>query len=163
MTVSVFRLAQNRGTLALSDWFTPYNWQELSNNDLDLSSAVVLLPTQSGTHPYEAVAVGKEGTIYLLDRNNLGNICTSCLVQEVQSAVPGTGSPVYWNHALYFSSHGGQVHVYRVSQGLLLSPAIKSESLPAGGLPVITPMARRTGSCGIWEARACFGQWTLRV
>jgi hypothetical protein len=165
LTVSVFRLAQSRGTLALSDWFTPYNWQALSNNDLDLSSAVVILPTQSGAHPYEAVAVGKQGTIYLLDRNNLGHICTSCttrntnIVQEIQSAVQGTGSPVYWNHALYFSTGGGQVHVYKVSQGLLLTPAVKSASLPAGGHPVITSNGTTDGI--LWNLGGSGVLWAI--
>jgi hypothetical protein len=154
LTVSVFRLTQSGNVLALSDWFTPYNWQALSNNDMDLNNAVVILPTQSGSHPYEAVAVGKEGTIYLLDRTNLGHICASCttgdtnVVQEVQKAVPGTGSPVYWNHALYFIS-GSKVQVFKVSQGLLLTPPSKSVWISGGGHPVMTSNGTSNGI--LWD------------
>jgi outer membrane protein assembly factor BamB len=126
----------------------------LSNNDMDLNNAVVILPTQSGSHPYEAVAVGKEGTIYLLDRTNLGHICASCttgdtnVVQEVQKAVPGTGSPVYWNHALYFIS-GSKVQVFKVSQGLLLTPPSKSGWISGGGHPVMTSNGTSNGI--LWD------------
>ena len=142
LSVSVFSLVQSAGTLVLSDWFTPYNWQALSTSDSDLNTAVVILPTQSGTHPYEAVAVGKQGTIYLLDRTKLGHICTTCttknsnILQELPKAVQGTGSPVYWNHALYFVG-GGQAQVYKVSQGLLVRPP-RIAYVPGGGHPVMT-------------------------
>lgn len=166
LTVSVFRLTQSGGTLALSDWFTPYNWQTLSNNDLDLNNAVVILPTQSGTHPYEAVAVGKQGTIYLLDRTNLGHICTSCttrdtnIVQELQKAVQGTGSPVYWNHALYFIS-AGQVQVYKVSQGLLVTPQTKSVYVRGGGHPVMTSNGTSDGI--LWNLSSTGVLWAMNA
>lgn len=166
MPVSVFRLTQSGGTLALSDWFTPYNWQTLSNNDMDLDNAVVILPTQSGPHPYEAVAVGKQGTIYLLDRGNLGHICTSCttkntnIVQELQNAVPGTGSPVYWNHALYFIS-AGQVQVYKVSQGLLVTPPTKSAYVFGGGHPLMTSNGTTDGI--LWDLGASGVLWALNA
>jgi hypothetical protein len=109
LPVSVFKLAQGTGQLPLSDWFTPYNWQSLSSADLDLENAVMILPTQSGLHPYEAITVGKQGTIYLLDRRNMGHVCSTCttadtqIVQEVASAVPETGSPTFWHHTVHFT------------------------------------------------------------
>lgn len=165
LPVSVFRLTQSGGTLLLSDWFTPYNWQALSNNDLDLNNAVVILPTQSGTHPYEAVTVGKEGTIYLLDRGSLGHICTSCtitdtnIVQELQKAVHGTGSPVYWNHALYFIS--AQVQVYKMSQGLLVTPQTKSVYVPGGGHPVMTSNGTSDGI--LWNLSLSGVLWAMNA
>ena len=59
---SVFKLSQVGTTLSLSDWFTPYNYLYLSEHDLDLAQAVLILPDQPGPVPHEAIAIGKEGT-----------------------------------------------------------------------------------------------------
>jgi hypothetical protein len=57
----------------LLDIFTPSNEDSLDAVDGDLASGgVLLLPLQPGPSPYLAVAAGKYGTMYLLDRTNLG-------------------------------------------------------------------------------------------
>jgi outer membrane protein assembly factor BamB len=154
LPVSVFRLTQGSGTLTIPDWFTPYNWQSLCTSDADLDNAVVVLPTQSGSHPYEAITVGKQGTIYLLDRTSLGHLCSTCtssdtqIVQELLKVVPGTGSPVYWKNTLYFTG-GAQVEAYKVTQGLLVSPPAVSTSVAGGGHPILT--ANGTASGILWN------------
>lgn len=58
------------GTLSVQDWFTPQNWQYLFDNNLDPAAAgVTLIP---GTQLL--FAGGKEGVIYLLNRNNMGHL-----------------------------------------------------------------------------------------
>jgi hypothetical protein len=166
LPVSVFTLAKGTGQLTAADWFTPYNWQSLCTNDLDLDSAVVLLPLQSGSHPYEAVVVGKQGTIYLLDRTNLGHICTTCtttdtqIVQELYKAVANTGSPVYWNHTLYFTG-GAQVQAYKVSQGLLVTPPAVSASVPGGGNAIITANGTTNGI--LWDLGGAGVLWAMNA
>ena len=57
-------------TLNVQDSFTPQNWQYLSDNNVDpAAGGVTLIP---GTQLL--VAGGKEGVIYLLDRNNMGRL-----------------------------------------------------------------------------------------
>jgi hypothetical protein len=149
LPVSVFKLAQGTGQLPLSDWFTPYNWQSLSSADLDLENAVMILPTQSGLHPYEAITVGKQGTIYLLDRRNMGHVCSTCttadtqIVQEVASAVPETGSPTFWNQTVYFTG-GASVQAYKVNQGLLVIPPSVDQAA-GGGHTIITANGNADG------------------
>src|SRR5439155_5588971 len=72
---SVLKLTQTPNGLPLTDYFTPYNQATLSQMDLDLSSAgVLVLPDQpGGAHPHLAVATGKQGILYLLDRDNMGH------------------------------------------------------------------------------------------
>jgi hypothetical protein len=49
-----------------NDFFTPFNFQNLNDEDLDLgSSGVLLLPDVPGAHPHQAIFGGKEGAIYL--------------------------------------------------------------------------------------------------
>lgn len=162
--VSVFRLSQSSATLKLSDWFTPYNWQALSMADLDLNNAVLILPTQPGNHPYETVTAGKEGTIYLLDRNNFGHFCATCtttdtnIVQELHKIVPNTGSPVYWNGAVYFNG-GSQVEVFTLNQGLLPATPIYSAGVREGGTLLITSNGAAEGI--IWDLSFSGVLWAM--
>src|SRR5207249_4908504 len=64
LSSSVLKLSQIGTTLTLADWFTPYNQQYLSTNDLDLDDGVLILPWQPGPYPHEAITGGKEGTFY---------------------------------------------------------------------------------------------------
>src|ERR1035438_8932058 len=68
LSSSVLQLSQSGTTLALADWFTPYNQQYLSAHDLDLDDGVLILPDQPGPYPHELITGGKEGTIYVLNR-----------------------------------------------------------------------------------------------
>ena len=45
-----------------------------------------MLPDQSGAHPHEMVSAGKNGTVYLVDRDNMGHF-HSAGDQIVQSLV----------------------------------------------------------------------------
>ncbi len=67
-------VVQLRGDLTHIDGiFTPSNVASLDFGDLDLGSGgVLLLPPQSGNIVSLAVAAGKDGRLFLLNRNNLG-------------------------------------------------------------------------------------------
>jgi hypothetical protein len=55
------------------DFFVPSNWQDLDARDSDLGGACPLLLDAPGSTPSAlAMAFGKSGIAYLLDRNNLG-------------------------------------------------------------------------------------------
>ena len=63
------------GGLAFADYFSPFNQFALDTSDEDLGSGgVMLLPDSLGStaHPHLMVGSGKQGTIYLVDRDNLG-------------------------------------------------------------------------------------------
>ena len=70
-----------RPNLTVSDWFSPFNTQELSEMDADLGSGGVLLLPESNL----AVGGGKEGKLYLLDRSNFGRFNPEGDTQIVQS------------------------------------------------------------------------------
>jgi hypothetical protein len=80
------------GSLSVLDYATPGNWSSLSGADLDLGSgAPVLLP------PHYVVGIGKDGTMYLADINNMGHVgnFTQSFAAGVQGDTIGK-SPVYW-------------------------------------------------------------------
>jgi hypothetical protein len=99
----------SRSTLGVLDFFTPYDHDFLSANDLDLSGGVMLLPDDAGSdaHPHLLVGAGKQGAIYLLDRDNLGKLGqgdNSQIVQELDFPILGGAydTPAYFNQTIYY-------------------------------------------------------------
>jgi autotransporter-associated beta strand protein len=91
--------------LKIVDYFTPYNVVPLDNADEDFGSgSPLVLPDSAGIpgHQHLMVAAGKEGKIYLIDRDNLGKFNANA--DNVLNAVPnGTGQntpPVLLNGSL---------------------------------------------------------------
>jgi fibronectin type 3 domain-containing protein len=81
--------------LKLLDYFTPHNQAALNLSDLDLGSGgVTLLPDGVGSaaHPHLLIAAGKEGTLYLIDRDNMGqyNANFDNVVQTLPNALSGS-------------------------------------------------------------------------
>src|SRR2546428_9592919 len=110
--------------------------------DLDLSSAgVLVLPDQPGAHPHLAVATGKQGILYLLDRDNMGQYNPAGDTQIVQEISPGAGGevngvPVYWNGKLYVFGGVSPIKAFSLNNSLLsTTPAVQSATLVGGGHP----------------------------
>src|SRR2546428_7943747 len=136
---SVLKLTQTPNGLPLTDYFTPYNQATLSQMDLDLSSAgVLVLPDQPGAHPHLAVATGKQGILYLLDRDNMGHYNPAGDTQIVQELSPGIGEvngvPVYWNGKLYVFGGVSPIKAFSLNNGLFsTTPVVQSVTLIGGG------------------------------
>jgi hypothetical protein len=122
--------------LTVADYFTPWSVAFLNNNDLDLSSTgVLILPDQDGPYPHELVASGKQGFVYVLDRDTMGmysaNDSAYGVIQEFP-LIPGEtgsevkdiqfGSAAYWNNTVYFAPAGSPILAYPVSGGYLGTP-----------------------------------------
>ena len=61
--------------LKVADFFTPFNNAQLNGGDTDLGSGgTVILPDAVGSaaHPHLLIGAGKEGKLYLVDRENMG-------------------------------------------------------------------------------------------
>ena len=58
------------------DFFMPSNYVSLNDTDTDLGSLTpIVLPDQPGTAtPHLALAAGKEGVVYLVNRDNMGGV-----------------------------------------------------------------------------------------
>jgi hypothetical protein len=131
---SVLKLAPN---LTLADYFTPWNVAYLNANDFDLSStgALVLPDQQDSPYPHELIASGKQGWVYVLDRDNMGMyspLNDSQIIQEF-ALVPGStndvmmGSPAYWNNTVYFAPNTAPLMAFPLSGGLLGTPLTKGK------------------------------------
>jgi len=112
------------------DYFTPHNEDTLNMGNMDLGAGgVVLLPDQPGAHPHLIVSAGKNGTIDLIDRDNMGHYNSANDSQIVQSLVnvfpfgnpePGNYSaPVYFNGKLFFSPVSDSIQAFTFTNGRL--------------------------------------------
>ena len=71
-------------TGATADFFALYNWNTLDSEDLDLSGSGPLVIDAPALTPSQLVmSQGKDGTLYLVDRTNLGGIATSTQLANV--------------------------------------------------------------------------------
>lgn len=138
--------------LTVTDYFTPHDQADLSNADQDIGSGgAVLLPDQPVGPTHLLVGAGKNGTIYLLDRDNMGHFQPGNDSQIVQS-LPfelglRTGSdsfwgvPAYFENTLYFAGNGDSLRAYTISDGKLgTAPAALSANLFPfpGAVPVVS-------------------------
>jgi hypothetical protein len=134
---SILRLRHTLSGLRLVDSFTPHNQAVLNSNDLDLSGGVLLLPDQPGAHPKELIGGGKEGTLYVLDRDAMGgynSLNDSQIVQLLPGALTSTtdtidgglwSAPTYWRGRVYFSGRHDVLKVFGLWDGLLFGPICK--------------------------------------
>jgi hypothetical protein len=103
----------NGDNLNLVDWFTPDDQSCLASSDTDLGAGdPVLLPDQtSGPVLHLLVQMGKEGVVYLIDRDNMGHLqsnnCQGTNSEIVQTFVGSPsgfyGTPAFWQNTLYFA------------------------------------------------------------
>jgi hypothetical protein len=104
------------GSLSVADWFTPFNQSTLNGGDTDLGSGgILLLPDlpAGSAHQQLLIQMGKEGKLYLIDRNNMGKFCSTCtsidtnIVQEIPGATGQLlGSPTFWNNNVFWGGGG---------------------------------------------------------
>jgi len=154
---TILKLALSGSSFTVEDYFTPYDQNNLSNNDTDLGSGgVLLLPDQPGAHPHLLVQVGKEGTIYLVNRDQMTtspqHYCSSgCssdpeILQELQSAIGGMwASPAYWNGSVFFWGQGDVLKQYSLTNGLLSSSPVIAGMLGGGNFGY-TPTVSSNGT-----------------
>ena len=85
----------------LADWFAPSDWKALDAGDVDIGgTGPVLVDVPGATPSALAVALGKDGKMYLLDRARLGNL-------GGQVAVATVASDEIINAAAAYSTSGG--------------------------------------------------------
>jgi chitodextrinase len=119
------------------DYFSPFNQANLNAANHDLGAGgTLLLPDQPGAHPHEMVSAGKDGSIMLVDRDNMGhyngtsntNVQTLSNIFPNGSPEPGNFSaPVYWNGYVFFGPLGDTVDGFKLTNGLLsTSPTFRS-------------------------------------
>jgi hypothetical protein len=138
---TVLKLSVGSNEPSVADTFTPYNWSALDQADRDFGSgSVMLLPDQAGPIPHLLVAAGKEGKIYLLNRDNLGgyNGLYDNVWQEIPGALAGGGA---YDAPVYFSAGGSNRRwIYYAAQ----NDTLKAFELTDSGTLLTSPTSHST-------------------
>jgi hypothetical protein len=155
------------GHLTARDFFAPTDVLRLGLNDVDLGAGgPVALPDAFGTpsRPHLLVEDGKDGRLFLLDRDNLGGRAqgpggTDAVVQTVG---PFNG---VWGHPAVYPGEGGWVYYVENSGPLrAYARAVTTDGDPrlsavgastgtfgyTSGSPIVTSDGTRPGSALVW-------------
>jgi hypothetical protein len=160
------------------DYFTPSNQAALSQHDIDFGSGgVLVLPDQApdAKGPRQLlVTCGKDGRIFLLNRQNLGkfngpngpdHIVQSLPLQPgSKSTQPGIwGGPAYYSgpagQFIYYCGNGGHLKAFKLQDGeLSLStvaggkPNQSTDPFPSEGgvTPTVSSNQQITGTAVVW-------------
>lgn len=152
-----FLKLSSHGGLSVADYFTPFNQQSLNRGDIDLgSSGPLLLPDCAGNeaHPHLLVGGGKEGRIYLLDRDRMGHYNPANDSQIVDSAPavgPLYGGATYFNGTLFFAGANDSLKAFAISNAhLTLSPTSRSAAVfgELGASPTVS--ANKNHDAIVW-------------
>jgi len=154
---SVLRLTP---ALHVLDYFRPYNLAIEDDNDLG-SGGVMLLPPRPGSLPDLALAAGKQGALYLLDRDHLGAFTPSG-PDDVPAEIPFTGPGVFGGPAYFADATGASVYyalgdsplvAYRLgtSPPTLTASSQTATTFPWGGtIPSVSSNGGRAGTAIVW-------------
>jgi hypothetical protein len=150
-------LKLNGTSLKPADYFTPYNADALDASDSDLGSGgPMLLPDQPGPHPHLAVVAGKGGTIYVVNRDHMGNYRAendSHAVQTIANPHGVFGSMAYWNHSVYVLGDSDALRQFQVKDGKLSPQSASTNTFPGvSATPTVSANGAKDGI--VWILRS---------
>jgi outer membrane protein assembly factor BamB len=120
---SFVKLSGNTTSLAVADYFTMSNEVAESQADQDLGSGgAMLLPDltdSGGTVRHLVVGAGKDGNLYVVDRDSMGKFSSSGnhIWQQLDGALGGgiRGTPAWFNGTVYYGPTSGKLLALPVS------------------------------------------------
>ncbi len=151
---NAFLKLSNSSGLQVEDFFEPFNTVNESDSDLDLGSggAMVLpdMTDSTGTTRHLAVGAGKDGNIYLVDRDNMGkwnSANNNNSYQPLSGAIDnGVWSmPAYFNDTLYYGGVSDPLQAFPFSQARL-SATPSSSTSESFSYPGTTPSISANGT-----------------
>ena len=173
LSESVVRLGvESDGSLAARDYFSPSDAALMDVNDEDLGSGgPVALPDQyfgNSKVPHLMVQMGKDGRLFLLNRDDLGGKSQGPGGTDavVQSLGPFRGQ---WGHPAVYGGSGGYVYFVQAwSSMLAFKYGVRGSGQPAlslagntpdsmgytSGSPLVTSDATTPGSAVVWITKA---------
>ncbi len=156
---SVIAFDLTNGALTVTDSFTPYNQETLSEEDQDVASGgALILPDQTTGPKHLLLQVGKQGWMYLINRDNLGgyNASSDNIVEELTGLTNGLWStPTYFNNGIYLWGTNDDMKAFTFENGAITDGHFSSSNENAG-YPGPTTVASSNGAANgiIWTIQA---------
>jgi len=143
--------------LAVADYFEMNSAAQENGSDTDLGSGgALVLPDQtdgSGNIWHLAVGAGKDGNLYLVNRDSMGQFTSNNgnIYQELAGTLPGGvwAMPAYFNGRIYYGPVGSPIFAFQFSNAKLLSSAAAQTSNSFGYPGVIPSISANNTSNGI--------------
>jgi hypothetical protein len=144
------------GGLSVGDYFVMWNQADENANDIDLGSGgALLLPDltdASGNTRHLAVGTGKDGIIYVVDRDSMGKFdpAANHIYQELDDVDTVFSTPAYFNNTLYYGPVDTPIFAFGIvnaqvsSDGTYGIPA--SQTGNSFGFPGATPSISANGA-----------------
>lgn len=148
------KLSTSGGTLAVADYFEMNNGVSESDSDTDLGSggAMVLpdLTNGSGQTVHLAVGAGKDGNLYVVNRDNMGKFNANnnnAIYQELGGALPGGvwAMPAYFNGVVYYGSVGSSIQAFPITNAMLATSST-AQTATSFEYPGATPSISANGT-----------------
>ncbi len=136
-------------SLSVSQYFTPSDQANDNANDADFGSggAAILVDQPSGPVQHLVIGGGKDGYLYLLNRDAMGGLGDSNAWQRFNfgSEIFSTGA--FWNNTFYMAGVGGhlQAFSFNTSTGKINALNV-SQSSASFGFPGSTPSVSAPGT-----------------
>ena len=146
--------------LTVTDYFSPGDEGTLSNADQDIGSVgVMLLPNLPNSSAHLAVSGVKSGTMYLLDRDDMGRFNASAdrALQEIALEKADDslyGGPAYYNGYVYWGASDQPMEAFALTLAPKPKLTLRSRSAnvyPGGGeIPAVSSDGTVAGSAVVW-------------
>jgi hypothetical protein len=156
---SFLKISSAAAGLSVLDYFTMSNEVAESNADQDLGSGgEMLLPDltdSTNTVRHLMVGAGKDGNIYVVDRDSMGkfNASSNKNYQTLAGVLPGGiwSTPAYFNGTLYYGNVSGTLKAFAISSAKL-GTAPQSQSTTQFTYPGTAPSVSANGSANgiVW-------------
>jgi hypothetical protein len=147
------KLSTTSNELAVADFFEMDNEASENGSDTDLGSGgTIVLPDLtdgSGNTWHLAVGAGKDGNLYLVNRDSMGKFSANngTIYQELAGALPGGvfAMPAYFNSTIYYGSVGSPIQAFTFANAKL-STSANAQTSNSFGYPGATPSISANGT-----------------
>ncbi|HEX3397104.1 MAG TPA: PQQ-binding-like beta-propeller repeat protein [Steroidobacteraceae bacterium] len=156
---SFLKISNVAAGLKVLDYFTMSNEVAESNADEDLGSGgEMLLPDltdSANTVRHLMVGAGKDGNLYVVDRDSMGkfNASSNKNYQTLNGALPGGvySTPAYFNGTLYYGDVSGTLKAFAISSARLVATP-QSQSATQFAYPGTAPSVSASGTANgiVW-------------
>jgi hypothetical protein len=135
--------------LTVSSYFAPSDQDTDNANDLDFGAggAAVVLNLTSDTLRHLVIGGGKDGTLYLLNGDDMGGLGDSSARQYFNIGYGIFATGAFWNNTYYIAGINGPLISYSFNNSTnLFNTSVASQSSTSYGFPGTTPSISSTGS-----------------
>jgi len=141
---SAIKLSVSGNTLTVSSFFTPFNYADLDNNDLDFGSIGSLLIPGSNYF----FSGSKDGNLFLLNKDNMGGYHTTANQVQQTISLNNVNANEHCQACYYKGAVNEFVYVWSENDNLKAFPFNRSTNMFDVNRTVVSPISGPSGQSG---------------